>query len=182
MMDKWGELFWTTFAGTLHDRLAEPKSFGQYRPGLKSSFVYWRVAGSLALQEHGENGSTLAKLSIHVHPQWLQVPPRVTVREEYLRREEDWHASKDGAICYVLDKAWADWLTQYFWSTGADCDRAVDAASTWCLASVDSLVSRHLLAHRHRIDKWPKDWPDYSHRELGVQEYLRAKKSRGVSA
>lgn len=132
----------------------------------------WFINGTLPLKAHGENGSTRSIVSIQVKENWIDVPPVVTAYGDYIRCEQNWHASS-GSLCYVLAQEWQDRLRRLLAKSDGDMNLVMDFATTWLLAATDSLITRHFFASRCGIVDWPADWPEYAHGNSGVEEYKR---------
>jgi hypothetical protein len=170
--------FRLTFAGALYNRLSPPRSIGLQPlvPDWKKTLANptWNVVqlrGQLALREHGEDGRTKAEVRLLVTPDWTARLPFAFNNEKFLRREIDWHSSKDGLLCYAQDGEWR-WKLGQLWNT-ADSDQFIDLTSNWCIRNLDSLLTRHLHGHRYGLTKWPREWDQWSHHEKGIRELER---------
>lgn len=174
MRDFLSEQFAPTFAHELTSRLLSPQQLGERN--LKSRGLSqrgWWTFGQLPLRAHGENGATSTGITVLITADWVERAPTVITHASFVRREADWHAYSDGALCYVLTDEWRDRLSKLMTNNNEDILRAIDYAATWLLAATDSLVTRHLLGTRYGIDKWPVKWLAYAHGNDGVREYLR---------
>ena len=171
------EQFALTFTGEIHGRLLPPREIGGGTVG-SSGKNRWFTSGLLPLNAHGEDGKTKVQLTILVGSDWIKVPPYAICHEKFIRRETDWHAYPDGGLCYVLQMKWKDRLENIFEKRPNEISYLIDYGATWLLASVDSLISRHLLANRHGIEVWPKAWEAYAHYDEGLEEYLQEKNMR----
>ena len=160
-------------------RLSMPHNFGERELSVVGMKLRaWWTSGVLPLRAHGENGTTMSRVSVVVRPEWLEMPPTVTAHEPFIRREADWHAYVDGSLCYVLKDEWRDRLGKLMTKNAEDISLAMDYALTWMVAATDSLVTRHLLGARYGIVNWPPEWDAYAHGDEGVEEYRREKLAR----
>lgn len=168
--------FRLTFAGALYARLREPKSI-QYQPlhrdyhrALTNPATLVVVKGNLSLCQHGEAGETVVGVTLTIWSDWMRSPPLVATDAPFLRAERDWHVPLKPYICHALDREWR-WKLNDLWDSGADANAIVAASSSWCIRNIDSLITRHLHGHRYGINKWPKQWGQWSHGDDGVREF-----------
>lgn len=179
-IDNCSKMFAATFSGQLLLRLEQPHDSGQTKRKTTSvEFVKWYASGYWRLKAHGEDGRMKVRIHVYVGEDWMRTPPSVKVFEEFMRNDVDWHRYGDGGLCYVLKEEWRDRLERIFERSKGDVAYTMDYAATWLLAATDSLVTRHLIGHRHKIEKWPDEWLAYSHYDAGVEEYRREKSSSG---
>lgn len=151
----------------LMQRLQEPRGIC-----CSSGRPPYRVHGFWDLRAHELNRTAKVPLEFLVHTEWLRTPPQSRSTADFIRRETNWHCSKDGWLCIGLPDEWNDTLRHE-----ADTDncprRLMDIAVTWTLASTDSLIARHLYAARYGITRWPDEWDQWAHFEAGRQEYRK---------
>jgi hypothetical protein len=151
----------------LMQRLKEPRGVGC----LGGKPPYW-VHGFWELRAHEMNQRARVPLQFAIQTDWMSRPPLSRSRADFIRRETNWHCSKEGWLCIGLPDEWKDTLADETKADG-DAKRLMDIAVTWALASTDSLVSRHLYAARYGIDAWPDEWDQWAHFEAGREEYRR---------
>lgn len=160
----------------LMQRLDEPRGFGSQ----KGNSPY-RVSGHWALRSHRIQRHITVPVEFVVDHAWLSHPPAARTSAAFIKREIDWHCSKDGWLCVGLPDEWRDELAGEALHPGTTPEELMDMAATWSLASTDSLISRHLIAARYGIKEWPDEWAQWAHFEEGREEYRR-KRSKQMSA
>jgi hypothetical protein len=107
----------------------------------------------------------------------LARPPKVFCQAPWVRRDLDWHfipagmGHKRGHFCWVLSH---EWLGYFHGGRGASAplDMQVQDAAIWLVSAMRLMLDRHHLSHRFGIEKWPEEWPQYSHGAAGVREFL----------
>jgi hypothetical protein len=169
--------FAPTFAAEFSMRL-EPSNYSGERHWNRSGIKKrtWFACGLLPLKAHGETGTVKCHIGIFAGADWLEVPPIVQTESGFIKRDIDWHAYSDGRLCCILQQEWNDRLSKTLRKSNFDIAFVMDFAATWLLASTDSLITRHLIAARHGIDRWPPEWSAYGHGEIGVKEYERERR------
>lgn len=174
MIGDYSKMFAATFSGQVLVRLQQPHESGRFkRKTVNVESIEWYVSGYWLLKAHGEDGRVKVRIRVYVGEDWMLNPPAVKVHEEFMRKDIDWHRYSDGGLCYVLKEEWRDRLERIFERSKGDMAYTMDYAATWLLAATDSLVTRHLIGHRHNIGKWPDEWQAYSHYDVGAEEYRR---------
>lgn len=151
-------------------RLEEPRGVG-----FRNSTPGYRSFGSWRLRAHESGQLTPVQLEFVFPPSWMSAPPLTHCNAPFLRRERDWHCSKDGWLCIGLPDEWRDTFEKEK-QANSDPVRLMDIALTWSLASADSLISRHLYAARYGIEKWPAEWDQWEHFEAGRAAYRKQQK------
>ncbi len=107
---------------------------------------------------------------------WSIRLPEVYCDAHWIRKARDWHAGKNGYLCYELPKRWHDYIGNVIQKNG----RATAAryAAAWCMHSTRWLLFRHRFAYENNITEWPKAWPAWAHDEKGVTEYIQQRLKR----
>lgn len=163
-------------AALIMQRLEPPHGVGiirAHRP--HCPVVGYKAHGQWALRAHGERGKVKVAIEFDVSFDWLARPPSVRVKAPFIRKEADWHVNANGTLCNILVDQWEDHFKEAK-AGGSSIMELLDFAATWSLASSDSLISRHLIAARESLLKWPSDWEQWSHFQAGRDEYRRSKK------
>jgi hypothetical protein len=75
-------------------------------------------------------------------------------------------------LCYVLARQWKARL-KLLRDEGRDINTLIDHAVSWALASIDSMLVRHLIGFRLKIPKWPAEWADWAHEYEGDLQFIR---------
>lgn len=107
----------------------------------------------------------------------LARPPKVFCQAPWIRRELDWHfippgmGHKRGHFCWVLSH---EWLAYFHDGPGfsAPLQMQTQDAAIWLVSAMKLMLDRHLISQRFGIEKWPEEWPQYSHGRAGVREFL----------
>jgi hypothetical protein len=175
LKNKFMTQFRLTFAGALLERLDQPKTIECWQPQKRSiayrePFAVPIVKGSLRLKEHGESGETSVNVQLIVLTDWMNKLPIASTDAPFIRDDINWHIPSLPFLCYALDDEWR-WTLNELWIKGSDSSNIITASSTWCVRNIDSLLTRHLHGHRYGIQKWPKQWGDWSHGKEGVREF-----------
>lgn len=161
-----------SLAGELHRRLSPRRTFVEaWRTSSRQRV--WCVSGEWALHAHGERGETVVRMTFGVADNWMNEPPRATTDAGFIRHEADWHVNPDASLCHVLREEWEARIDHQTREAAFDMNVIVDFAASWCLAAADSLVTRHLIGRRVGMTKWPHEWDDWSHGQIGVAEFER---------
>lgn len=105
--------------------------------------------------------------------------PRVFCLEPWMRDNPDWHAFKQGLLCFENELRWVDRLSKLKQEIGP-AGTAIMAAD-WLVNSVASLVSRHYFADQLGITNWSEKWEAWDHGDSGISEYLKELKQRKAS-
>lgn len=118
--------------------------------------------------------------SFEIDWEWSSIPPSVACREDWIRREVDWHAFSDGRLCWVYPHLWRDVIYGIKRSLPADC--VLQMAVYWCVEHSSSLIAKHLEADRMAYGgKWPKEWDAWAHGDAATPEYEEAKRKGKVN-
>ena len=133
--------------------------------------------GRLPLEISGFETVQSAEIVIRITPDWIGQIPSVWCKENWMKSGADWHASKDGMICYELDLRWTEECRSVLHKEGAIAVARYCAA--WLLKSVSWLVYRHHYAHVMGIQKWPPEWPFWPHGDEGRKLYSGSSKMDG---
>lgn len=134
--------------------------------------MFLEVQGELPLTEHSEKGETVARVKIYVRDDWMEYSPLAFTDAPFIRPEKDWHIPLPNMLCYCQDSEWS-WIASNLWGGYVGSDLIVATMTKYCIRNIDSLITRHLYAHRHGIRKWPKEWNQWSHGDDGAREFAK---------
>jgi len=119
----------------------------------------------------------MANMTLTVPLRWRENTPWVQCHEHWLRAgDPDWHAYKDGGLCYIHDNEWTDAVGAMESECGAD--EMLQGCAALCAQLSVQLMERHLLAWRQKLKRWPKSWSAWGHGTIGTKEYEKVRAQR----
>ncbi|HTD14593.1 MAG TPA: hypothetical protein VK673_05410 [Chthoniobacterales bacterium] len=111
--------------------------------------------------------------SYSMFSKWWIIPPRCICAASWIRRDPDWHVYPTGELCWVYPPYWREVLE----GVGSRLNRPVarQTAAYWFAEQSSELISRHLLADRLSLNKWPNEWSAWPHGEAARRKYEEMK-------
>ncbi len=98
-----------------------------------------------------------------------QHPPRVYCSEPYIKIGDEWHNSNRTGLCYVIDLEWK----KYMGWLGKDRESVIKEASEWIAIASINLISRHRVATKKGLTRWPDEWKYWEHGTDGYEQYKK---------
>lgn len=140
------------------------------------------IRGVLNLSHHTTQTKATAECTFFFPAGWRYAPPHLRCTEKWIRTSSshgkvDWHIYPDNTLCYVIAPQWTDQIKAV--ETRYGTRSAIHAAAFHAINNARWLLYHHLLGYRQRLTDWPKDWPQWSHRN-GFTEYARTR-SAGIA-
>jgi hypothetical protein len=135
-----------------------------------------RLIGVLNLSHDEIKTSICARCSFRLVVDWVNNLPVVRADEPWFKREgAEWHAFRDGSLCYVYAPHWREEIGAVM--AEFDIGQAAAFAASWCIRSTRWLLYRHHFAFEYGIKKWPAEWPFWPHDHKAQMEYEKFKRT-----
>ena len=117
-----------------------------------------------------------AQIAVQIGKNWFQQRPKVTCLNDWLKIDIDWHVFEDRSLCWVYSREWRENLRRL---RGKTTNKNVCAhALAWMMRNTKFLLSCHMVGRSFGVTEWQPEWPQYSHGDDALPEYLENEKRR----